>query len=874
MMIGNRKTNLARAARAGWILTPILLVAWALPATTALAQAAEKGADGPVAYVDSTAHDFGVHWIGPDVSHTFKISNKGNKTLNILKVRPACGCTVAGKHPVKIEPGETGDFPFSVNSRKVAGKYEKSITVKTDDPANSSIVLKLKGECKRYVDVFPVSANFGRVFGNEDHRRVMKVTNNTEEPLSVELVPEPDQKDFNFELVEVEPGKRYEVHVTIPDILKKSGRLRSSATLKTNKNAQESIQVTASATVPKRLDISPAIVNMTTAARTVGDRPGTRVVRFTNYGDTPAKILEATVDDPQVKVTVEEQTAGKRYAVNMEMPAGWQPQSDDTKLVLKTDDKEFPTIEVPIIGSGKKSPDPRPNTTTLRPSEQLIGQQAKPFTLTTVDGKPVGGDAFQGKITILDFWAPNCGFCKKQIPRLEALRQEYEPKGVRFVAVAQTMRKKYEVEELMDIYKGLNFNGELALDLDNTVGPLFGATGFPTMSIVGKKGVIEAVNVGNKADLEQLVKTQLDLMLAGKPVPKPEGSPVEKKDQRRSKRPAEELVGQPVPTFSATTTDGKPVSNETTKNQITVLDFWAPNCGFCKKQIPRLEPLREKYEAKGVRFVALAQTMRKEYPEQEVQDIYKGLGFHGELVLDPKNTVGHAFKATSFPTMSIVGKSGKVEAVNVGNKADLEKRVSDQLDALLAGKPVPTFDDPAPRPRQQQQRPAMEMVGKQSPDFTLNTIEGKPVSNAEFAKHPATILNFVAPNCGFCKKLLPNVEKIRPEYEAKGVRFINMCQTMRKQYTPEEALDVFKGTGAQFEFAYDDGNKIGKMFKATSFPTMVVINREGKVEHVNIGAKPDIENVLKGQLDALIGGKSTMTTTTGAVKLDIQPKGE
>ena len=41
------------------------------------------------------------------------------------------------------------------------------------------------------------------------------------------------------------------------------------------------------------------------------------------------------------------------------------------------------------------------------------------------------------------------------------------------------------------------------------------------------------------------------------------------------------------------------------------------------------------------------------------------------------------------------------------------------------------------------------------------TLDGKTLSNADFKNHPATVLNFVAPNCGYCKRALPNVEKVR-----------------------------------------------------------------------------------------------------------------
>ncbi|MFQ5590996.1 MAG: TlpA family protein disulfide reductase [Phycisphaerae bacterium] len=199
--------------------------------------------------------------------------------------------------------------------------------------------------------------------------------------------------------------------------------------------------------------------------------------------------------------------------------------------------------------------------------------------------------------------------------------------------------------------------------------------------------------------------------------------------------------------------------------------------------------------------------------------------------------------------MAIVGKDGKIAAMNVGNLGDLEKRMKTQLDALIAGKPVPTFASAQPP---QRKRPALELVGKKAPSFSIKTIDGKPLGDSDFANHPATVLNFVAPNCGFCKRQIPNVEKIRQEYEAKGVRFVNVAQKMRKDYTTEETVKVFEGVGSKLELATEFTNTVGGLYKATSYPTMMVVDSSGKIRHVNIGAKADLDKLVKGQLDALI----------------------
>ena len=988
---------------------------------------ADAGAGAAKIVAEEPIHDFGEMWIGPALEHTFVIENKGQSPLKISSVRPSCGCTVAGKYPSTIAPGEKGSFPFKIASKKLRGKYEKSIKVYSNDPDMPELQLKLRGVCKRYIDVVPTNAYFGKITNDEPRENILKITNNTDKPLEVSLSKAEDGK-FKFELVETEKGKEYELHIKL-DPPFAPGSLRGTTNLLTNVEAQKEIRIGATARIPERLEVQPPSIVISPAR--VKDRGYSRPIRFTNYGTNPVKVLAATADDENISVTVKERTEGKAYTINVEMPAGWTPPEGGRTITLTTDDPDKPTIEIKVkTVASRRSPKKAIASKAKRPAEQMVGKIAPGMSVKTVEGKSLTASDLAGKVTVLDFFAVNCGFCKKQIPRLEKVRQDYESKGVRFVAVSQTMRKKYSDTDVKNKVAELGFKGELVIDHDNTAGPLYKATSFPTMVVVGKDGKVAAVNIGNIGDLESKLKSQLDALLAGKPIPQvavstmPKLTDAPSKAKTPRKRPAEQMVGQAAPKFELTTVAGKKLSNETLAGTVTVLDFFAVNCGYCGKQIPRMEKVRKEYEGKGVRFVAVSQTMRgKKFSDDDIKNKIKTLKFNGELAIDSANTVGPKFKASGFPTMVILDKKGKIGAVNIGNVGDLESRMKTQLDAMLAGKPVPQIAaaKPKPRPtpaakgnvvgkpapkfdtktvegkpvsneslkgtvtvldfiavncgyckkqiprvekirqeyeskgvrfiavsetmgrktfsddevkakltsfnfkgelvidtgnkigpkfgatgfptmiilgkdgkvaaanignlgdlevrmkaqldalledkpvpakyvgttaRKKRSRPAEALVGKPAPQFVaMKTLAGKEISNSDFANHPATVLNFVAPNCGFCKRSLPDVEKVRKEYESKGVRFINVAQTMRKKYTTDEVVEVFKKTGSQLEIAHDPDNIIGKLFKAVSFPTMIVVSRSGKIEAVNIGAKKNLDTLLKGQLDKLLAVK-------------------
>lgn len=83
---------------------------------------------------EKKSHDFGKVTKGEKVAHSFKFTNTGEGELVIANANPSCGCTVPN-HPKKpIEPGESGFIDVVFDSEGRGGKFEKSITIMSNNP--------------------------------------------------------------------------------------------------------------------------------------------------------------------------------------------------------------------------------------------------------------------------------------------------------------------------------------------------------------------------------------------------------------------------------------------------------------------------------------------------------------------------------------------------------------------------------------------------------------------------------------------------------------------------------------------------------------------------------------------------------------------
>lgn len=111
---------------------------------TALAVMAPKSASSIV--FDKKVYDFGtIHESKGPVSCEFKFSNDGTAPLVIISASAGCGCTKPSFEGEPIAPGESSTIKVTYNPKGRPGEFNKNVTIRTNDPKNRKVVLKITG---------------------------------------------------------------------------------------------------------------------------------------------------------------------------------------------------------------------------------------------------------------------------------------------------------------------------------------------------------------------------------------------------------------------------------------------------------------------------------------------------------------------------------------------------------------------------------------------------------------------------------------------------------------------------------------------------------------------------------------------------------
>ncbi len=133
-----------------------------------------------------------------------------------------------------------------------------------------------------------------------------------------------------------------------------------------------------------------------------------------------------------------------------------------------------------------------------------------------------------------------------------------------------------------------------------------------------------------------------------------------------------------------------------------------------------------------------------------------------------------------------------------------------------------------------------------APDFVLKSASGQNIRLSEL-KGKVVMLNFWATWCGPCAEEIPHLNKLHESLDSYDFELlgINLDEDQAKALHLARKLDV------NFPVLFDDEKNVSKSFSIDAMPTTIIIDRSGKIRHVNRGYKKGYIERYYRQIQAL-----------------------
>jgi thiol-disulfide isomerase/thioredoxin len=208
-------------------------------------------------------------------------------------------------------------------------------------------------------------------------------------------------------------------------------------------------------------------------------------------------------------------------------------------------------------------------------------------------------------------------------------------------------------------------------------------------------------------------------------------------------------------------------------------------------------------------------------------------------------------KATVHGTSELLGtcqvEVNDVDQLLLGQAIEVDAREMQYSGWQLRHAPDPRFVSESGEPGAPAATPEIGLVGKPAPDFKLELLEGGELQLSKERGH-VVVLDFWASWCGPCMQSMPQLDDLARELEGEEVRFyaVNLQEDRDTVAAALERLSVMP------KAVLDIDGAAAEKFGVTAIPQTVVIDREGKVSALFVGARPDFVDSLRTAVQAAL----------------------
>jgi thiol-disulfide isomerase/thioredoxin len=202
------------------------------------------------------------------------------------------------------------------------------------------------------------------------------------------------------------------------------------------------------------------------------------------------------------------------------------------------------------------------------------------------------------------------------------------------------------------------------LQQENEVAAAYLVTGTPSAVLIGTDGKIRSPLAAGVSAIRELVKNATqpmdkvrELLMRRAPIQLeavPSAQPVAK--ERTVALPVGLPIDSVAPVIQLPNLDGTTVDVATLRGAPTLLLFWNPNCGFCRRMVSDLQAWENETRVGRPRLVLIS---------TGTAEANRAVGLRSTILLEEGFRTGFAFGATGTPSAVLLDAQGKVASETV-----------------------------------------------------------------------------------------------------------------------------------------------------------------------------------------------------------------
>ena len=305
-------------------------------------------------------------------------------------------------------------------------------------------------------------------------------------------------------------------------------------------------------------------------------------------------------------------------------------------------------LRVEALESGRQ-PEGAPSPTPRTEGGLRVGTQAPAFSLQTPAGETVTLEKLRegGRRLLLIFTDVGCGPCNNLMPEVGRWQSEHG----RDLTIALISRGPAEANAAKQREHGLD---HVLVQRDREVSQMYQSIPTPSAVLIRADGTI-----GSRSALGAQAIRSLVTEVTTRTVPM---APAPNGNHAAPVRPPSR-VGQPAPAIELPDLTGEQVTLDQMRGRATLVLFWNPGCGFCRRMLDDLKAWEENRPIDAPQLLVISTGTAEANAE---------MGLRAPVLLDQGFATGRAFGASGTPSAVLIDAEGKIASdVAVGAPAVL-----------------------------------------------------------------------------------------------------------------------------------------------------------------------------------------------------------